>query len=119
MLPLGDCWDGLCHAQPASPFIPDSSDLIQCNLGYARGACSRFPDSVEPDAVRFTISRHDGANIGLYYVIERNHLPLAHGPLEYAAGEFRNADAFSGSLLLQASAYVRSYLHRKLPTSAD
>ena len=43
-----------------------------------------FPDDGGPDAIRFTVSRDDGAVLRLYYVAERDHHPFAHGPLEYS-----------------------------------
>jgi hypothetical protein len=77
-----------------------------CNLGYARGECPRFPQGDGPDAVRFTISGDDAAGVHVYYVMERNHLPFAHGSL----GEGAGADP---TLARQAAAYVESYRRRK------
>jgi hypothetical protein len=115
-LPLGDSWNGLCCAAPGPPSSPDEADLRPlCNLGYARGRCSRFSDAdPRPDAARFTISRDDGANLVVYYVLERDHHPFAHGPLQYS----RRHCAFtpppdSEALARQAWAYVQSYLRRK------
>ena len=88
-MPLGDWWTGVCHAVPGAPQDAggigcDTSRGTTCNLGYARGECARFPEGDGPDAVRFTISSHDSAAIGIYYVVERNHHPFAHGRLEYS-----------------------------------
>jgi hypothetical protein len=107
---LGDWWQGLCHTDPAQPVEP--VDATCCNLGYARGHCARFPASAEPDAVRFTIAQHDAAGVQLYYVIERDHHPFAHGPLHYTYQDgFRSS---SGELLeRQAQAYVESFRRRK------
>jgi hypothetical protein len=119
MLPLGDWWTGVCHAMPGAPQDAggigcDTSRGVTCNLGYARGECARFPEGDGPDAVRFTISSHDGAAIGLYYVVERNHHPFAHGRLEYsiAASAFLTPPE-STTLARQAQAYVESYVRRK------
>jgi hypothetical protein len=115
ILPLGDDWAGACRAAPEQPWQPDAATLRPlCNLGYARGACSHFPDDDGPDAVRFTVSGDDGATLRLYYVVERNHHPFAHGPLAYlrAIAGFAGAPE-SGSLRRQAQAYVESYLRRK------
>jgi hypothetical protein len=115
-LPLGDDWAGLCRApgsQPAEP--PAAAITTLCNLGYARGYCPRFPSGDDgPDAVRFTISRDDGYTVAVYYVVEHDHHPFAHGGLEYS----RAKDAFlvpppAENLLRQARAYVSSYLRRK------
>jgi hypothetical protein len=115
MLPLGDRWTGVCHARPDLPAQPDEANLRPlCNLGYARGSCTRFPDSDGPDAVRFAIFRDEAGLIGISYVVERDHHPFAHGRLEYAA----EAGAFavppsSGILARQAQAYAESYRRRK------
>jgi len=110
LLPLGDSWTGQCHADPDHLEHPENT--LSCNLGYARGQCCRFPDDPGPDAVRFTISHHDATGLLLYYVMERDHHPFAHGPLEYsfAAG----FGPMSNPLLQrQATAYVESYQRRK------
>jgi hypothetical protein len=115
MLPLGGHWAGVCRAVPEPASQPDAVTLrTLCNLGYARGICSRFPEGAGPDAVRFTISGDDGATLRLYYVVEQNHHPFAHGPLEYS----RTLAAFAEppaaqTLRSQAQAYVESYFRRK------
>jgi len=115
MLPLGDAFAGECHAVPGRPWQPDpATSRPLCNLGYARGRCDRFPADAGPDAVRFTISRDTGAALSLYYVLERDHHPFAHGPLEYSlqSASFSPHPA-SALLQTQARAYVTSYLRRK------
>jgi len=110
LLPLGDWWQGLCHTDPAQPAEP--ADATCCNIGYARGQCPRFPDTAGPDAVRFTIAHDDSAGVRLYYVMERDHHPFAHGPLEYSfAGGFQTPP--DELLQRQALAYVESYRRRK------
>ena len=98
MLPLGDWWTGVCHAVPGAPQDAggigcDTSRGTTCNLGYARGECARFPEGDGPDAVRFTISSHEGAAIGIYYVVERDHHPFAHGAIGVFARRGRLHDA--------------------------
>jgi hypothetical protein len=117
MLPLGDLWTGQCRASPLHPCQPEESALRPlCNLGYARENCARFPSSPEaPDAVRFTISGHQDSLLRLYYVIERDHHPFAHGPLEYSTARgcflvLPGGETFGR----QALAYVESYLRRIL-----
>ena len=81
---------------------------------YARGGCERFPGGEVADAVRFSISRDDGVRIGIYYVMERDHHPYAHGPLEYSRGAGAFEGAVGGDQLRPlAEAYVASYLRRK------
>jgi hypothetical protein len=114
MLPLGDLWDGLCRAVPDAPWEPGSPTLASlCNMGYARGCCTRFPAGDGPDAARFTIAADGPETLRVYYVLERDHHPWAHGPLEFsrAGGEFRNCAASQATLEL-ARAYVESYLRR-------
>src|SRR5262245_23863030 len=83
MLPLVDLWTGTCHAFADQPWQPDESRLRRlCNLGYARGVCDRFPSESPSDTVRFTISNDAGAAVHLYFVIERDHHPVAHGAIE-------------------------------------
>ena len=120
MLPLGDDWAGACLAAPETSWQPDAASLRPlCNLGYARGACSRFPDDAGPDAVRFIISGDDGATLRLYYVVERDHHPFAHGPLawSHALAAFAESPG-SAPLSRQAQAYVESYLRRKSGASS-
>jgi len=112
-MPLGDAWRGVCRARPEGEWLPEPGILEQlCNLGYARDRCTRFPDE-GPDAVRFAISQDQDGLIRLYWVVEKNHLPFAHGPLEYARAEgcFRTAHP-DARIAQQAQAYLSSYLRR-------
>jgi hypothetical protein len=115
MLPLGGHWAGFCRAESGVCWEPQGNVLDRlCNLGYARGTCPRFPIGDGPDAVRFTISRDAGDSLGLYFVLERNHLPFAHGPLAYSRAASRFVPPIADNLLSrQAQAYVDSYLRRK------
>ena len=115
MLPLGGAWSGVCRAIPGEAWPPDSPDRERrCNLGYARGACSRFPDNAGPDAIRFTIARDEDAVLRLYYVAERDHHPFAHGPLHFLRASATLEGVTEPTLLAaQAIAYAASYLRRK------
>jgi hypothetical protein len=118
-LPLGDAFTGVCRATPEQSWQPDDTMLQPlCNLGYARGTCPRFPCGDGPDAVRFTISRDDGASIRLYYVLERDHQPYAHGPLVSTPPQPGFAGEPEGRLTAsQAHAYLTAYLRRKAEAS--
>jgi hypothetical protein len=119
-LPLGDTFTGTCRAVPEQPRQPDDSVLRPlCNIGYARETCQYFPAADPgPDAVRFTISRHEGASIGLYYVLERDHQPFAHGPLACATPQLSFSGSVEGELTSnQARAYLAAYLRRKTEAS--
>jgi hypothetical protein len=114
MLPLGDAWDGVCRTVVDSPFQPDETTLLSlCNMGYARGRCSRFPAGDGPDAARFTIAAAEPDTVRLYYVYERDHHPWSHGPLEFSRVSASFADQSAGEATLGlARAYVKSYLRR-------
>ena len=113
-MPLGDAWSGVCLAAPDREWRPDPGTLHQlCNFGYAREKCARIPDGT-PDAVRFTISHDRDGVVGIYWVMEKDHLPFAHGALEYSRAEsgFRSAHP-DACVTQQAGAYVASYLRWK------
>jgi hypothetical protein len=116
MLPLGDFWTGECRANLPHPCQAEEADLRSlCNLGYARHQCVHFPPLPEvPDAVRFTVSGEDASHLRLYYVIERDHHPFAHGPLEYSTtlGAFTSLPVRE-NFERQARAYVESYYRHK------
>lgn len=97
-LPLGCGWSGHCTAPGHDQQTP-SRDIIEafCNLGYASG-CTWAPPQRSWDAVRFAASaplgsissgKSRGTNdapartLRLVYVCERDHLPVAHGELEF------------------------------------
>jgi len=113
-MPLGDAWCGICQAEPESEWRPDPGTLQQlCNFGYAKEKCGHFPGG-GPDAVRFTIARDQDGVIRISWVVEKDHLPFAHGPLEYsrADGCFTTAHP-DARIAQQAHAYLSSYLRRK------
>ena len=90
--------------------------LPLCNLGYARGDCAAFPASRRARTPSASPSRSDdGASLRLYYVVERDHHPFAHGPLEYSHGarSVHRPRPPMKACGRQAQAYVASYLRRK------
>jgi hypothetical protein len=115
MLPLGDAWAGVCRSVPEGPSSPDDAAIRPlCNLGYARGKCSRFPAGDGPDAVRFAITGDYGAGLRISYVVERDHHPFAHGRLDYSIATGAFAERPAGETLeRQAQAYAESYRRRK------
>jgi len=120
ILPLGDAWSGLCHADPEKPWQPGAETLYPlCNIGYARACCGHFPAGEGPDSIRFSVSSAQGASLQLYYVVERAHLPLEHGALEYISPQagFRPQPPLAAVTRL-ASAYVSSYMRRRGEASA-
>ena len=116
MLPLGGVWTGTCHADPQQIVNPDESVLLRfCNIGYGRGVCPRFPSAdAGPDAARFTLTQDNGAFLRMYYVLERDHRPFAHGAIEFAVAGSTFTAAPPGELTdRQAAAYAASYIRRK------
>ena len=111
--PLGDVWSGACHAD-ADEWRPDPQTARElCNFGYARGRCARLPGD-GPDAVRFTISHDRRGLIGIYWVVEKDHLPHAHGPLQYSEAQAGFVNAHPDACIArQAEAYLSSYCDRK------
>ena len=114
---LGDLYAGICRADSVNAWRPDEQTVQdRCNLGYARGRCAHFPGTDGPDAVRFSVSKHDEAAIRILYSLECDHRPYSNGALEYST----QAGGFVGvlperSLARLAGAYVRSYLRRIAP----
>ena len=105
MLPLGDAWDGFCQAISDAPWEPDENTLLSCcNMGYARGCCTRFPAGDGPDAARFTIAGDDSETLRVYYVLERDHRPWSHGPLEFSRGGAAFLHPTAGDATLRSGA---------------
>jgi hypothetical protein len=120
LLPLGGVWTGTCHAESRQIVQPDDPALHRlCNIGYARGVCPRFStNDPGPDAARFTLVEDDGASLRMYYVLERDHRPFAHGPIEFVVEPHAFRIDPEGHLTArQAAAYAASYLRRKSASS--
>ena len=112
-LPLGDAYGGSCHAHASSPFEPPEEiqrDL--CNCGYARGRCSHFPDNGAADAVRFSVTDDQDGRVTLVYILEKDHAPMEHGPLD-------PAHEAPEPLASQARAFVKSYLRQRAAGRAE
>jgi len=109
--PLGDLYEGECHARPKEIYRPGGTVLLEgCNLGYAAQQCRRFP-AEGPEAVRFCVREDNEGEVRIDYVMERAHLPYEHGGLVYDRGLKSWTGLQAGSLLQrQAQAYVESYL---------
>lgn len=107
-MPLGDTYAGMCCAGPGEPNEPPERRQRElCNRGYARGQCDSFPGAAAADAVRFSINGEEDGRIRMVYVLEKDHAPVEHGPLEFT-------DTLAGVegralLAAQARAFVESY----------
>ena len=110
--PLGDLYEGECHARPKEIYRPGGAVLLEgCNFGYAARQCRRFPAEEGPEAVRFCVRDDSGGEVRIDYVLERAHLPYQHGGLVYNRGLNTWTGLQAGSLLQQqAQAYMESYL---------
>ena len=81
-----------------------------CNRGYGRASCPRFPQTAQPDAVRFHVARHEGTTLEIQYIFERDCWPLRHGELVYCDGNVGTGQ--DAILERQAIAFAESYLRR-------
>jgi hypothetical protein len=56
----------------------------------------------------------EGGSLRIYYVLEHDHQPFAHGPLEFVIAKGSLSGEPAGELTArQASAYAASYLRTK------
>jgi hypothetical protein len=118
--PLGDAFGGTCHARPTEVLEPPEPHQRElCNCGYAQGRCDRFPGGDSPDAVRLSVTEDTPARLSLVYVIEKDHVPVEHGTLEYAVADARlDGPVISDILAQQAQAFLESYLSRRAKVQA-
>lgn len=113
-LPLGAGFCGTCRAGGEEAEVaPDDATLRDfCNLGHARG-CSRMPVQRRADSVRFAVAADTGQRIVLNYVYDLDHLPVAHGQLEYdCVGQRWLSMVADACLERQAECYLTMYLDR-------
>lgn len=110
-MPLGDTYTGVCHARPGDPIDPPGACQREfCNRGYARGQCECFPPDATADAIRFSITGEEDGRVRLVYVMEKDHKPVEHGPLEFTE-TLRGAEGRE-ILAAQAGAFLESYRRR-------
>lgn len=113
-LPLGGGWHGHCCAPGHEGVRPETSELRECNLGYA-ATCTRLPSSRTSDAVRFGVSRDRGSQLDLFYVHELAHCPGEHGTLIYDVGLGQWLSSHSQPHIQKmAYCYLQSYLLRRI-----
>ena len=119
-VPLGDPYDGECHARQDG-YRPGDEELRNlCNLGYVRKTCPRFPQDAGPDAVRFSVSRDEQQRIVIRYVQERDHRPWEHGWLEYHVREQKFVQPHANRIVNRlAEAYAEAYLRRRMAPKLD
>jgi hypothetical protein len=112
-LPLGSGFCGTCRAAVELQTPSDDELKDFCNLGYA-SKCSRLPAERHADCVRFSVTKHQGDQITLSYVYEREHAPVQHGQLEYdCAAQRWLAPLEDACVQRQAECYLGTYLERK------
>jgi len=81
-LPLGRSWRGTCSAPGHEQATLNPKELESCNLGYAK-SCSRLPKERFSDAMRFVVLGNAESRVSLEFVLERAHLPVGHGRLQF------------------------------------
>ena len=114
-LPLGAGWDGHCSAPGPEGTRPSDQELHEfCNLGYA-AKCFRLPVVRDCDAVRFSVARHQGSRLLLWFVCEAVHRPVTHGTLEYDVERGQWISSHSDPRIQKMlECYVQAYLQRRI-----
>lgn len=83
-----------------------------CNIGYAN-SCAHLPTDRKADAVRFAVARDGSSTLSLDWVMEREHLPVEHGTLEYDASAQRWSVAHEDPCVQRmAECYIETYIAR-------
>ena len=110
-LPLIDEYDGLCHAQSEAAAAPSDFRFPFCNHGYSARCCNRFPAHEHRSAMRFHMTRNDGANLEILCVEEADHTPARWYSVQYfpERGELSPSIA-DPCVRAQIVAFCRSFL---------
>jgi hypothetical protein len=113
-LPLGSGWEGHCTAPGHEGVMPELETLHQdCSLGYASN-CPRLPADRGSDAIRFAVSSENEVRVVIAYVCERNHLPAAHGNLEFRLHDGRCVNSHADARIQRmAECFLESWLRKK------
>jgi hypothetical protein len=121
-LPLGAGWAGRCTAPTHEDANLSNEELREfCNLGYA-SQCARLPRERAWDSVRFGAKIATGNQTGrssdcveVRYICERDHLPAAHGRLEFypSRGEWGKKH-FDHRVQRLAECFLESWLEKKM-----
>ena len=113
-LPLGDPYTGECRARE-TVYRPDEARLREnCNVGYCRDRCDRFPPEAPADAIRFHIAGETNSLIQIQFVFEKDCWPQSHGRLELGCAARVFTSGPEGVVLRkQALAFAESYLRRR------
>jgi hypothetical protein len=113
-LPLGSGWEGHCTAPGHEGVTPEPERLQQeCSMGYA-SSCPRLPADRASDAVRFSVASENEARVLVTYACERNHLPAAHGNLEFRLHDRQCANSHSDPRIQKmAECFLESWLRKK------
>lgn len=112
-LPLIQEYDGACHAA-AEPFTaPPEHRFSNCNHGYSRAACGRFPIAETRSALRYTVVKDSGGVLEIICIEERDHTPVAWHPARFSVETGLLEPAIPDTCMrAQALAFCRSYLAR-------
>jgi hypothetical protein len=112
-LSLGDGFAGTCTAPGRNGCAASDAELKDlCNLGYA-SACGHLPAHRLADAVRFAVACDSADTLTLQWSSERDHLPVAHGQLEYDTATARFTTAHNDLCVQRmAECFIESYLLR-------
>ncbi|HBY64614.1 MAG TPA: hypothetical protein DEH78_32750 [Solibacterales bacterium] len=113
-MPLGGMFEGDCRLPGEAPWRPGEALLrAGCNVGYAGGACTRFPVQADADAVRFLIEDESAGGVRVAYAFEKSYAPAGHGSITVALGHPAAPDFALTVLQAQAEAYAHCYRESK------
>jgi hypothetical protein len=117
-LPLAAGFSGVCGAPGQMLVRPKEEELRDhCNLGHA--ACSRLPDDLQANSVRFSARAGEHRKIAVRYVYQKDCRPAGGGTLEYDEREERwNTACDDERLLRQAECFLRSWRARNRQADA-
>lgn len=80
-------FEGACGS--TTPKGGDQQHLQICNLGYAKGRCSRFPDDFPVSAVRFHVTAKTAQVLSVLVLEEADHWPYFSYPIKFLIAEGR------------------------------
>ena len=106
-LPLGAAFLGECRCGDGAVTLTPATLRRECNVGYGRGLCERFPASAQADANRFHVANTDGETVRVQCIRELGCWPVDSQVLVYLRGEGRFVEILDDTVMQrQAEVYV-------------
>lgn len=116
-LPLIEDYAGRCLNVPESK---EEAQGYQCNHGYARGLCERFPANEKNGAKRYSLLGRDGEQLNVLLINEEEYAPAGTRLLHFSisTNELLERDLDTATAA-QAVAFCRSYLSKHGATARN